>query len=65
VANVAGIAWFLGLAAMVYGLTVGSWLWMGVSLPALLLSPLGHVLGGVWWWGGVRCARCGHVEMQR
>lgn len=64
-ANLGGVVWFLGLAAVAYGLTRRSWPWIGAGVPALLLSPLGRVLGGVWWWGGMKCRRCGHVEMLR
>ncbi len=64
-ANFAGLIWFVGLGGMIVGVTRGSWPWMGASLVALLISPIGHLVGGMWWWGGVRCTRCGHDTMLR
>jgi hypothetical protein len=53
------------VVAVCLALLRGSLWWAGGSAMVAIMLMLLRRLGGVWYWGGARCTRCGATEMYR
>ena len=63
--NAATIVLPLVLIALCVGLLRGALWWTSGSIALGGALMLLRWFGGVWYWGGLRCTRCGHVSMYR
>ena len=52
------------VALLVALVTWQAW-WVAVAAGSFVLGAAGMKLGGLYWWGGHRCRRCGKKEEYR